>query len=140
MRRFPLVLLSCLALAVPAVAAAPTVASAAPVPAAAASPARIPAGVLTVPCSSGYVCIYKGDIWDDSPNHSMVYSFYRYGTYNVKNLIGEYTVLNCQTGGAGAEGFTGSNGTGSVTWDLGNNCLGGLWTDLTSTYSVRLYP
>ncbi|GCD93103.1 hypothetical protein [Embleya hyalina] len=91
-------------------------------------------------CDPGHVCIYKGDIWDDVPNHPRVYDFYRYGTYNVANLVGEYTVLNCQTGGAGVKGFTGSNGTGKVAWDLDiNNCTGGLWTDLTSTNSVRLY-
>jgi hypothetical protein len=100
----------------------------------------MPRGVQTVACSSGYVCIYKGDIWDGSSNHPKVYNFYRYGTYDVHNLIGDYTVLNCQTGGAGAEGFTGYGGTGSVAWNLSsNNCAGGLWTDLTSTYSVRLY-
>ncbi len=94
----------------------------------------------TAPCSSGYVCIYKGDIWDGSPNHPMVYSFYRYGTYNVANLIGDYTVVNCQTGGAGVKGFTGSNGTGSVAWNLDvNNCSTGLWTSLTSTNSVQVY-
>ncbi|MFI1382431.1 hypothetical protein [Embleya sp. NPDC020886] len=91
-------------------------------------------------CDSGYVCIYKGDIWDDSPNHPMVYSFYRYGTYNVANLIGDYTVVNCQTGGAGVKGFTGRDGTGNVAWDVDiNNCNSGLWTSLTSTNSVRVY-
>ncbi|WP_143658289.1 hypothetical protein [Embleya scabrispora] len=91
-------------------------------------------------CGSGHVCIYKGDIWDDSPNHPMVYNFYRYGTYNVSNLVGDYTVVNCQTGGAGIKGFTGRDGTGKVAWDLDiNNCNSGLWTSLTSTNSVRVY-
>ncbi|MFJ2740697.1 hypothetical protein ACIO3O_13610 [Streptomyces sp. NPDC087440] len=92
-------------------------------------------------CSSGYVCIYKGDIFDGSPNHPLVYSFYRYGTYNVANLIGDYTIKNCQTGGAKVQGLTGYNGTGSVAWNLTvNNCSTGLWTSLTSTNSVRVYP
>ena len=127
-----------LALAGAAALAAPTAASASP----ATTTAALSAGHegRTTPCSSGYVCIYKGDIWDGSPNHPMVYSFYRYGTYNVANLIGDYTVVNCQTGGAGVKGFTGSNGTGSVAWDLDiNNCNSGLWTSLTSTNSVRVY-
>jgi hypothetical protein len=167
MRRVPIVLLTCLGLAMPVVVAASTAASASPVPASAASsapslldvppppgtpqkPASLPNGsapsaqitngALTATCNSGYVCIYKGDIWDDSSDHAMIYRFYYYGTYNVQNLIGDYTVLNCQTGGAGAEGFTGYNGAGSVAWNLGNNCGSGFWTDLTSTYSVRLYP
>ncbi|MEV1023199.1 hypothetical protein [Streptomyces sp. NPDC050264] len=96
--------------------------------------------VQTAACSSGYVCIYKGDIFDGSSNHPMVYTFYRYGTYNVANLVGDYTVKNCQTGGAGVQGLTGYNGTGSVAWNLGiNNCGTGLWTSLTSTNSVRVY-
>ncbi|OPC77149.1 hypothetical protein B4N89_42070 [Embleya scabrispora] len=70
----------------------------------------------------------------------MVYNFYRYGTYNVSNLVGDYTVVNCQTGGAGIKGFTGRDGTGKVAWDLDiNNCNSGLWTSLTSTNSVRVY-
>ena len=141
MRRMLIVLLACLGLAAPVVVAVSTAASASPVLEAPLSgTAQWPRGAQTVSCSSGYVCIYKGDIWDGSPNHAKVYNLYRYGTYNVHNLIGDYTVLNCQTGGAGVEGFTGYNGTGSVAWNLGsNNCAGGLWTDLTSTYSVRLY-
>lgn len=135
MRRIPLVLLACLGSAVPMVVATSTAASASPVVTAA-----VPAGAQTVACNSGHVCIYKGDIWDGGSDHAKVYDFYYYGTYNVHNLIGEYTVLNCQTGGAGVEGFTGYNGTGSVAWNLsGNNCAGGFWTNLTSTYSVRLY-
>lgn len=127
-----------LALAGAAVLAAPTAASASPAPAASAPSAADEA--RTASCTSGYVCIYKGDIWDGGSNHPMVYSFYRYGTYNVANLIGDYTVVNCQTGGAGVKGYTGSNGTGSVAWDLGvNNCGTGLWTSLTSTNSVRVY-
>jgi hypothetical protein len=128
-----------LALAAAAALAAPTTASAAPAakntaPSAAVREAR------TEPCESGHVCVYEGDIWDDSPDHPMVYSFYRYGTYNVANLVGEYTVVNCQTGGAGVRGFTGSNGTGSVAWDVDiDNCGTGLWTDLTSTNSVQVY-
>ncbi|MEV6941007.1 hypothetical protein AB0N07_03130 [Streptomyces sp. NPDC051172] len=132
MRRVLVVLLACLGLAVPAVVTASTAASAAP--------ALSPRTAQTTACNAGHVCIYQGDIWDDSPNHPKVYDFYYYGTYNVHNLIGDYTVLNCQTGGAGVKGFTGYNGTGSVTWDLDiNNCAGGLWTDLTPTNSVRLY-
>ncbi|MGW2721852.1 hypothetical protein [Streptomyces sp. NPDC001492] len=132
MRRVLVVLLACLGSAVPAVVTASTAASAAP--------ALSPRTAQTAGCNAGHVCIYQGDIWDDSPNHPKVYDFYRYGTYNVRNLIGDYTVLNCQTGGAGVKGFTGYNGTGSVAWDLGiNNCAGGLWTDLTPTNSVRLY-
>jgi hypothetical protein len=135
MRRISLALLACLGSAVSMVAATTTVASASPVTATAG-----PSSVQTVACNSGHVCIYKGDIWDGGSNHAKVYDFYYYGTYNVHNLIGEYTVLNCQTGGAGVNGFTGYNGTGSVAWNLGsNNCAGGFWTDLTSTYSVRLY-
>ncbi|MEU6252046.1 hypothetical protein [Streptomyces sp. NPDC047043] len=129
MRRAFVVLLACLGLTAPVTVAASTAASASPV-----------LSVQTAACNSGHVCIYKGDIWDDSPNHAKVYDFYYYGTYNVHNLIGDYTVLNCQTGGAGVKGFRGYNGTGSVTWDLdANNCAGGLWTDLTPTNSVRLY-
>ena len=132
MRRVFLVLLACLGLAVPMVDTASTAASA--------SPALSPRTVQTVGCDAGHVCIYKGDIWDDSPNHAKVYDFYYYGTYNVHNLIGDYTVMNCQTGGAGVKGFTGYNGTGSVAWDLSsNNCPWGFWTDLTPTNSVRLY-
>lgn len=131
--RLPAVLLAGLALAVstaagtwasPAAAAAPSVASA------------IRAGI----CDPGHVCIYKGDIWDDTPNHPKVYDFYRYGTYNVAGLVGDYTVLNCQTGGAGVKGYTGRDGTGKVDWNLDvNNCNSGLWTSLTKTNSVRLY-
>lgn len=129
-RRALAVLLTSLGLAVPAALAVPTAASASPVA----------QTVRTVTCGSGYVCIYKGDIFDGSSNHPMVYSFYRYGTYNVSNLVGEYTVKNCQTGGAGVQGLTGYNGTGSVAWNLStNNCGTGLWTNLTSTNSVRVY-
>ena len=118
MRRVFAVLLACLGLAAPMVVTASTAASAAPV--------LSPRTAQTAACNAGHVCIYQGDIWDDSPNHPKVYDFYYYGTYNVHNLIGDYTVLNCQTGG--------------VTWDLNiNNCAGGLWTDLTPTNSVRLY-
>ncbi|MGW3122033.1 hypothetical protein ACWDBW_33670 [Streptomyces sp. NPDC001107] len=129
MRRVFIVLLACLGLTVPVTVAAATAASASPA-----------LSVQTSSCNSGHVCIYKGDIWDGGSNHAKVYDFYYYGTYNVHNLIGEYTVLNCQTGGAGVKGFTGYNGTGSVAWDLPtNNCAGGLWTDLTPTNSVRVY-
>ncbi|MFB6892493.1 hypothetical protein ACFCX4_24640 [Kitasatospora sp. NPDC056327] len=101
--------------------------------------AAAPAASATETCGSGYVCIYEGDFWDGN-HHALVYRFYEYGTYNVYNLIGQYTVLNCQTDGAGATGYTGWNGGGSVAWSLPtNNCGGGLRTDLTSTYSVRLY-
>lgn len=124
MRRFFTAALAAVALALPMAAASATTASAAP---------------QTVGCSSGHVCIYKGDIWDGSSDHAKVYDFYYYGTYNVQNLIGNYTVLNCQTGGARVQGLTGYNGTGSVSWDIGNNCSGGLWTDLTPTNSVRVY-
>ncbi|MFJ9539789.1 hypothetical protein ACIRPX_21305 [Streptomyces sp. NPDC101225] len=135
MRRISIALLACLGAALPMAVATSTAASASPVM----TPA-VPGRVQTTACNSGHVCIYKGDIWDDSPNHAKVYDFYYYGTYNVHDLIGDYTVLNCQFGGAGVKGFTGYDGTGRVAWDLsGNNCVGGLWTDLTSTYSVRLY-
>ncbi|GHH42915.1 hypothetical protein [Streptomyces candidus] len=98
------------------------------------------AAAQTPTCGSGYVCIYKGDIFDGGSHHPVVYRFYRYGTYNVANLIGDYTVKNCQTGGAGVQGLTGYNGTGSVAWNLNvNNCSTGLWTSLTSTNSVRVY-
>lgn len=133
MRRVFIAVLACLGLAAPVVVAGSTAASASPALA-------TTSAVRTAACNSGHVCIYKGDIWDGSPNHAKVYDFYYYGTYNVRNLIGDYTVLNCQTGGAGVNGFTGYNGTGSVAWDIPyNNCAGGLWTDLTPTNSVRLY-
>jgi len=153
MRRFLIVLLCCLGLA--AVAVAPQAsASPNPQPTASSTPPRPdvrpapsvkqkPApGVqpMTSGCPTGYVCIYQGDVWDGSPNHPMVYSFYYYGTYNVSNLIGDYTVFNCQSGGAGVAGYSGYNATGSVLWSLGNNCAGGFWEDLTPTNSVRLYP
>lgn len=141
-RRFPTMLLTCLGLALFTGTAASTAAAATPVPASAVSSAsaRTPDVAETSVCTSGYVCIYKGDIWDGGTNHPMVYRFYYYGTYNVYNLIGSYTVQNCQTGGAGVEGFTGTNGTGRVAWNLDiNNCSTGLWTDLTSTYSVKVY-
>jgi hypothetical protein len=130
MRRSLIALLACLGLAAPVTLAAATTASAAP---------RAPESAQTTACNSGYVCIYKGDIWDGGTNHPKVYNLYYYGTYNVQNLIGEYTVVNCQTGGARVQGWTGYNATGSVAWDIGNNCSGGLWTDLTPTNSVRLY-
>ncbi|MFJ5680794.1 hypothetical protein [Streptomyces sp. NPDC093097] len=129
--------LASLGLAVPAALAASTTASASPAATAAPSAAH---EVRMSGCGSGYVCIYQGDIWDNNPNHPLVYRFYRYGTYNVANLIGDYTVVNCQTGGAGIKGFTGSNGTGSVAWDLNtNNCNSGQWRSLTSTNSVQVY-
>lgn len=138
MRRVLITLVACLGLAGPAVVATSTAASAAPAPATAGQTATAEASAR---CASGYVCIFQGDVHDGGSNHPMMYSFYKYGTYNVHNLIGEYTVFNCQTGGAGAEGFTGYDGTGSVAWALDtDNCAEGLWTDLTSTYSVRLYP
>ncbi|MEU6355906.1 hypothetical protein ABZ896_42445 [Streptomyces sp. NPDC047072] len=124
MRRFFTGLLACLALALPMTAASTTTASAA---------------AQTDACASGHVCIYKGDIWDGSSNHAKVYDFYYYRTYNVQNLVGDYTILNCQTGGARVQGWTGYNATGSVAWDIGNNCSSGLWTDLTPTNSVRVY-
>lgn len=127
MRRILLALLACLGLTAP-------VALAAAVPASASAHSA-----QTVACNSGYVCIYKGDIWDGSSNHPKVYNLYYYGTYNVQNLVGEYTVVNCQTGGARVQGWTGYNATGSVAWDIGNNCSTGLWIDLTPTNSVRLY-
>ncbi|MFJ9690810.1 hypothetical protein [Kitasatospora sp. NPDC101183] len=105
-----------------------------------ASVAIAPAASATDVCGDGYVCIYQGDVWDGSSNHPMVYRFYNYGTYNVQNLIGDYTVRNCQTGGAGVMGLTGWNGTGSIAWNLtSNNCSTGLWTSLTSTNSVKVY-
>ncbi|MFD7712178.1 hypothetical protein, partial [Streptomyces sp. NPDC059786] len=143
MRRILLVLLSCPALAVPAAVATSTAASATPLLASAPSSASprhdaTAPSTRTVACNSGHVCIYKGDIRDGSSDHAKVYDFYYYGTYNVQNLIGDYTVLNCQTGGAGVEGFSGYNGSGSVVWRIdSNNCGTGLWTSLTSTYSVR---
>lgn len=104
------------------------------------SVATAPTASATDVCGDGYVCIYQGDVWDGSSNHPLVYRFYTYGVHNVYNLVGEYTVRNCQTGGAGVTGYSGWDGTGSVTWSLpSNNCTWGLWTNLTSTYSVRLY-
>jgi len=90
-------------------------------------------------CGAGYVCIYEGDIFDGGTDHPVVYRFYRYGTYNLSGIIGEYTVRNCQTGGARVALYSGYNATGSVLWDLGDNCAGGLWTDLTPVNSVRVY-
>jgi hypothetical protein len=92
-------------------------------------------------CGSGYVCIYQGDIWDGGTYHPMVARYYNYGTYNLSNMIGEYTVKNCQTGGAGVAAYSGYNATGSLLWDLRvNNCSSGLWTNLTPVYSLRLHP
>ncbi|MGW2831731.1 hypothetical protein [Streptomyces sp. NPDC001286] len=127
MRRILIALLACFGLTTPVAIASAMPASASP------------HSVQTVACNSGFVCIYKGDIWDGSSNHPKVYNLYYYGTYNVQNLVGEYTVVNCQTGGARVQGWTGYNATGSVAWDIGNNCSTGLWTDLTPTNSVRLY-
>ncbi|MFD5920980.1 hypothetical protein ACFVYP_29360 [Kitasatospora sp. NPDC058201] len=105
------------------------------------SVATAPTASATESCTGGYVCIYQGDIADGSGNHPLVYRFYEYGTYNVYNLVGEYTVKNCQTGGAGVTGYTGWNAGGGIAWSIPvNNCAGGLWVNLTSTYSVRVYP
>lgn len=92
-------------------------------------------------CPSGYVCIYQGDIWDGGSYHPMVARYYNYGTYNLSNMVGSYTVKNCQTGGAGVAAYSGSNATGSLLWDLRtNNCLSGMWTNMTPVYSLRLHP
>lgn len=151
MRRVLIALLCCLGLVAPSFATASSAsASPRPQPAAPRSDVRPAPSVkqkpapgvqpLTSGCPSGYVCIYQGDVFDGGSNHPMVYSFYYYGTYNVSNLIGNYTVFNCQTGGAHVAGYSGYNATGSVLWSLGNNCSGGFWYDLTPTNSVRLYP
>lgn len=97
--------------------------------------------VATVGCGSGYVCIYQGDIYDGSPNHPIVYRWYKYGTYNVSGLVGDYTVANCQTGGAKFAMYSGYNGTGNILYNgpMGYNCTGG-WFDLTPVNSVRLLP
>jgi hypothetical protein len=92
-------------------------------------------------CGAGYVCIYQGDIWDGGTNHPMVARYYNYGTYNLSNMIGSYTIRNCQTGGAGVAAYSGYNATGSLLWDLRiNNCTTGMWTNFTPVYSLRLHP
>ncbi|MFR9673783.1 hypothetical protein [Streptomyces sp. TR06-5] len=138
MRRLLLLLVSCLGLTVPAAVAAPTALAAPPTEAAAAPDSG---NALTDVCDPGWVCVYEGDVWDGGTNHPLVYSWYSYGIYNVHGLVGEYTVFNCQTDGAGVRGYTGWDGTGSVAWNLDiNNCSAGYWRNLTSTYSVQLYP
>jgi hypothetical protein len=67
--------------------------------------AAVSAAVTT--CGAGYVCIYKGDIWDGGSYHPMAARYYNYGTYNLSNMIGDYTVKNCQTGGAGVAAYSG---------------------------------
>lgn len=119
-----------------------------PVPAEAGTdaPAADPAatGVVSAAattCPSGYVCIYQGDIWDGGSYHPMVARYYNYGTYNLSNMVGSYTVKNCQTGGAGVAAYSGYNATGSLLWDLRvNNCSTGMWTNFTPVYSLRLHP
>lgn len=99
-----------------------------------------PATAMTTACGTGYVCIYQGDIWDGSPNHPILARYYNYGVYNLSNIVGDDTVVNCQTGGAGVAAYSGYNATGSVLWNLNiNNCSTGLWTDMTPVNSVRLY-
>lgn len=99
------------------------------------------AAASTPICASGYVCIFKGDVFDGKPasDHPKLYSWYYYGTYNVYNLTGGGTIFNCQTGGAKATGYSAYNGGGSKLWTLGNNCSGGYTTGLTALYSVKLY-
>lgn len=102
-------------------------------------------GVVTAAattCPSGYLCIYKGDIWDGGTYHPIVARYYAYGTYNLSNMYGPHTIKNCQTGGAGASGYSGYNATGSVLWYLpDSNCnMAGFLVDFTPVNSLRLYP
>lgn len=92
-------------------------------------------------CASGWVCIYKGDIFDGQPmsTHPMMYSWYYYGTYNFYNLTGIETTLNCQTGGARIALYTGANGTGTKAFDFGNNCISPGGQNYTPLNSIKLY-
>ncbi|MFF6779504.1 hypothetical protein [Streptomyces sp. NPDC012510] len=60
-------------------------------------------------CPSGYVCMYPGAGWN---NNTPTHKYYRYGTYNLSNVVGTYRIYNNQTGGATMRTCTGYNGTG----------------------------
>ncbi|MEV5410851.1 hypothetical protein AB0K60_18670 [Thermopolyspora sp. NPDC052614] len=49
-----------------------------------------------VPCPSGYVCIYP-----DTTQNGQPAKYYRYGSYNLRNVFGNRLIINNQTGGAG---------------------------------------
>jgi hypothetical protein len=91
-------------------------------------------------CPDGYVCIYKGDVYDGYDYHPLVARYYYYGVYNLSNFYGVYSISNCQTGGANVQGFSGYNGTGSELWRSQlRSCPTGFVMNLTPTNSIRLY-
>jgi hypothetical protein len=47
-------------------------------------------------CPLGYVCVYPGNDASGNPDR-----YYRYGSYNLRNMFGFHLVVNNQTGNAG---------------------------------------
>lgn len=137
MRRFLLTLVMAMAALVSGVG----VASAAPSDAASAASLSA-ASAYSPECKLGYVCIYEGDYQDPGGLGRQVAVYYRYGVYNLNNLIGDYTVQNCQTGGASVIGYSGYNGTGSVLFEIRGYACGGVAgsRNLTPVNSIRLIP
>lgn len=93
-------------------------------------------------CPTGYVCIYKGDIYDGTDYHPRVASYYKYGTYNLSGFYGLYTISNCQTGYAGVDGYSGYNGTGTKLFQsaVPRLCPAGFVQNMTPVNSIRLRP
>ncbi|MCI3222522.1 hypothetical protein [Streptomyces sp. NP-1717] len=59
-------------------------------------------------CESGYVCLYPGAGWNgDKP----VFTYYKYGYYNLSNVTGTWRIYNNQTDKATMSTCLGYNGT-----------------------------
>lgn len=67
---------------------------------------QMPAKVAD-PCPSGNVCIYPDDTGNGAPD-----TYYRYGSYNLRNKFGMHLIVNNQTGGAGFRLCTSYGGQG----------------------------
>ncbi|MET9731120.1 hypothetical protein ABZZ79_10780 [Streptomyces sp. NPDC006458] len=87
-------------------------------------------------CPDGAVCIYpEGQDPETNPSVNPTHVFWSYGSHNLSNQFGWHWVYNNQTGGAGANLCTQSNGGG-----CGDELAAGtaVYADLTPINSVRL--
>ncbi|WP_340563362.1 hypothetical protein [Streptomyces sp. GSL17-111] len=85
-------------------------------------------------CTTGYVCIYPDDSWNNSdPEHT----YYTYGVHPLYNEYDFHRVFNNQYGGATARLCVNSNGT-DCTSKIGEYTYRDI--DLTPYNSIRLDP
>ena len=84
-------------------------------------------------CPSGAVCVYPNDSWNGG---QPTYVFWSYGTHKIYNQFGQHRVYNNQTGGAGANLCTESNGT-----NCGATLRAGYYADvnLTTINTINLF-